>query len=375
MKLFFFSWLAFGALFCRSAMAADTFQTLDNLPKPTDTTSAERPSETPEDRARRIRMRGFGELGSLTVQFPLDRETWIKTPPLTSRGLRGKGVVLYFFEESCPDCNKLWPSLLATSKKFADKPVIFIAVNSGNTKQSLQEYLNSVHCDWPAICDSDRSFEKLCGVSEINLKNNMQLRVVLADGSIENSGLIDLAAAATRAISGTIPAAWRIDPQDIPFELKAAWRAIECGHPSSGLAAIKKASKSSSETVSNAARSLLKAVEADIALEMKEASRLQNEHKRWPAWLAFDRMLLQYKGFEIPDEADNLKRSLALDPDVKLALASIKAFETAAKAAEKKNTPAGLKKLRDTIEIVLEKAPGSDAAARAETIFKHLDDQ
>ena len=356
-------------------MAADTFQTLDNLPKPADTTSAERPSETPEDRARRIRMRGFGELGSLTVQFPLDRETWIKTPPLTSRGLRGKGVVLYFFEESCPDCNKLWPSLLATSKQFADQPVIFIAVNSGNTKQSLQEYLNSVHCDWPAICDSDRSFEKLCGVSEINLKNNMQLRVVLADGSIENSGLIDLAAAATRAISGTIPAAWRIDPQDIPFELKAAWRAIECGHPSSGLAAIKKGSKSSSETVSNAARSLLKAVEADIALEMKAASRLQNEHKRWPAWLAFDRMLLQYKGFEIPDEADNLKRSLALDPDVKLALASIKAFETAAKAAEKKNTPAVLKKLRDTIEIVLEKAPGSDAAARAETIFKHLDDQ
>ncbi|MEI8282499.1 MAG: hypothetical protein WCG75_08855, partial [Armatimonadota bacterium] len=72
MKLFFFSWLAIGALFCRSTMAADTFQTLDNLPKPTDTTSAKRPSETPEERARRIRMRGFGELGSLTVQFPLD---------------------------------------------------------------------------------------------------------------------------------------------------------------------------------------------------------------------------------------------------------------------------------------------------------------
>ena len=149
-------------------MAADTFQTLDNLPKPTDTSSAERPSETPEERARRIRMRGFGELGSLTVQCPLDRETWIKTPPLTSRGLRGKGVVLYFFEESCPDCNKLWPSLLATSKKFADQPVIFIAVNSGNTKQSLQEYLNSVHCDWPAIGATAQPQEHNDGSHEAN---------------------------------------------------------------------------------------------------------------------------------------------------------------------------------------------------------------
>ena len=77
--------------------------------------------------------------------------TMINSPPLNKDGLRGKVVVLYYYEEGCPSCRKAWPDKLKVAQSYKDKPVIFIAVNSGNSSAEVSEYLNEVNCKWPTI--------------------------------------------------------------------------------------------------------------------------------------------------------------------------------------------------------------------------------
>src|SRR5688500_17367649 len=60
---------------------------------------------------------------------------WWNFQPVSVQNLKGKGVVLYFFEEGCPRCKERWPELLQTAKKFEGQPVMFIAVNSGSPAQ------------------------------------------------------------------------------------------------------------------------------------------------------------------------------------------------------------------------------------------------
>ena len=64
--------------------------------------------------------------------LPANPAMWLNSPPLTAETLKGKGVVLWFYEEQCPSCRKKWPDMYAVAKKFEGEPVVFIAVNSGN---------------------------------------------------------------------------------------------------------------------------------------------------------------------------------------------------------------------------------------------------
>ena len=78
----------------------------------------------------------------------------------------------------------MWPGLQAVARKFQDKPVLFLAVNSGTPRLQVQSYLRKNRVTWPAIADTDRSFERGCGVPPISLKNIYQVRIMKPDLSL-----------------------------------------------------------------------------------------------------------------------------------------------------------------------------------------------
>ena len=43
--------------------------------------------------------------------LPANPAMWLNSPPLSAESLKGKGVFLWFFEETCPSCRGKWPGM------------------------------------------------------------------------------------------------------------------------------------------------------------------------------------------------------------------------------------------------------------------------
>ena len=67
------------------------------------------------------------------ARLPNSPANWMNSAPLSLEQLQGKGIVVWYFEEQCPSCEKKWPAILEMAEKHRDKPVVFIAVNSGES--------------------------------------------------------------------------------------------------------------------------------------------------------------------------------------------------------------------------------------------------
>jgi len=79
-----------------------------------------------------------------TELLPRDPTAWLNSPPLSVDALKGKGVVLWFFEEQCPRCRAKWPGMYELAKRFEGQPVVFIAVNSGTSPIEVAQYAREV---------------------------------------------------------------------------------------------------------------------------------------------------------------------------------------------------------------------------------------
>ncbi len=103
-----------------------------------------------------------------------------------------------------------------------DQPVVFLAVNSGNSSSSVKSYLDRVNVKWPAIVDRDRKFEAACRVGEISLRNIWQTRVITPKGALRHASVDQIGRYLKQA-------KWNLDPTGIPIGLKPTWRALEFG--------------------------------------------------------------------------------------------------------------------------------------------------
>src|SRR4051794_34821792 len=91
--------------------------------------------------------------GEVAELLPNDPAAWLNSPPLTTQALKGKGVVLWFFEEQCPTCRGKWAGMYELAKRYEGQPVVFIAVNSGNSPLEIAQYARDVKLTWPIIVD------------------------------------------------------------------------------------------------------------------------------------------------------------------------------------------------------------------------------
>ena len=210
-----------------------------------------------------------------SVQLPTNPRLWYNSSPLSMESLKGKGVVFYFFEETCPVCSEGWRDVQRLVEQHQDQPILFVAVNSGTSSREVQQYLRRNRVSIPVIHDPTRQFENALGVPQLALGGvTYQLRYVAGDGSSGQAQGLGPAAFANAIRSASKGAEWRVDPAGLPRSLMGPWRSIELGDFDAAARAVNKAADSSNEDVKAGAEKLLEAIKEEASRRGADRQRL-----------------------------------------------------------------------------------------------------
>jgi thiol-disulfide isomerase/thioredoxin len=251
-------------------------------------------------------------------------ERWVGAEPMTVASLRGKGVFLYFFEETCGKCKAKWPELMSIAAKHADEPIVFLAVNSGTSPQEVAAYTRSTQLDWPVLVDTDRTFERLCDVGEITLQNVMQVAYIKADGQLTRGRWSDIEGSIQLALKG---AKWNVDPAEIPDELKSAWRDLEFAKYAEAAQPLNKSLKSSKPAIKAAAEKLVATVNEKITHELEAAAKAEEENRKSEAYGKYGEVVKQFAGYPAAEPANVRRKEIAKDPAFKKEMVALKQLE------------------------------------------------
>jgi|GEM_PF-438022 len=276
-----------------------------------------------------------------TPEFP---KLWLNTTPLTTEGLKGKLVVLYYYEENCPRCREQWPERLKVAQKYQDQPVLFVAVNSGNSPAAVGGYLREVGCAWPAIVDLDRSFEKASGVGEISLQNIYQCAIVTPEGQFQRANVGNLDATVSQYVGS---AKWKIDPKEVTPELLPLWKSLEVGNMTAAATQLSLVRK---ELKSEADKAKLKPLSEQIIGEYtKFFDEAKTEYRAGNKWKAYKMLNQTQTLFGALDEAKQVTTVLNKikgEKEVLRELAAMKKFEENMKLISAPNSAAQTRGLK-----------------------------
>ena len=300
-----------------------------------------------------------------SAELPQDASQWINSRPFTLESLGKKGVVVVFFEESCPRCRQWWPQLIEASKKYADKPVVFLAVNSGQSREAVQQYVRHIQSPWPTIVDADRSLEAAWDVGNISLQNILQVRIISPEGGVSYGSLDDLESSAEKALRG---ARWNLDPSRVPEELKGVWRQIELGDYASAAAPLKKIRSSSSGETKKAADTLWNYVQKRMNAAFLLADRQARPRDPWAAYKSYWSVGLTYAGYDLPPELRDKVKTLAENPTVKEELAAVKEFQLLQKSLNS-NVRSQQSRNATRVKAFLNKHAGTEAADKLQQML------
>lgn len=302
--------------------------------------------------------------------FPSDPNAWVNSGPLSVSALKGKGIVLYYFEEDDQGVRNQWSNMLDAAKKFDGQPVIFIAVNSGNPKQKIQGYLSQVKVPWPIVVDTSRDFEKASGIFQpVNETNTSQFRYITPDGEIHTGLDADLEDIAEKAVEG---AAWKVEPSTMPDALKATWTAVEIGNYKGLAANIKKFSASSKSDVKEAAAKLMEVIQKEIDDQLAKVKEAQEAENTFHAYELVNDVTERFSGFELPKDIATLKKDLAKDAKVKAGLAATKNLEVARKQLSGSNANAKTKS-KAALEKIIADFPDTNLALQAKQLLEYAE--
>lgn len=298
--------------------------------------------------------------------LPATPAEWVNSSPLSVESLHGKAAVFWFFEETCPNCRRKWPELIELARKYEGQPIAFIGVNSGTTRQDVQQYAQRVGVKWPLIVDASRQFEQACGIPEINLQNVCQAAVLTPDGRLRQGNWADLEGTAAKALVG---AHWNVEPEGIPDSLHAAWVAIELGNFTAAAKAVQTGLKSKRPEVRAAAEKLTAAVDKEIQSSLAAARADEQAGHAWSAYKTYLQAKQRFAGYELPDEFEAGRKKLAGDPEVVAALAASKAVEQARRQLGSRNAAAQQRAI-DALKKLIADSPESDAALEAQQLLQ-----
>lgn len=308
-----------------------------------------------------------GKLAAEPPKLPRDPAQWVNSAPVTLEQLRGKAVFLWFFEETCPDCREMWPDLQAKARKLQDKPIVFVAVNSGNSPASVQEYARSVDCRWPILVDVDRSFEKACELDQINDENVCQICWISSNGELADGDWSEIDSTISDALVG---AAWKIDPAGIPTELRETWRAIEFGNYKFAAPGLKKSLGSRKADIRDAARKLKDLVLTEANEQLAPAKQAQEAGQFWKAFEVCQLITDRFSGIELLAEVGELKKTLQKESQVKTGLSRQKVVAGAFKALSL-GRPLS-KKVRADLEVIVAEMPDTELARDAQKVLDRV---
>lgn len=81
--------------------------------------------------------------------------------------LRGQVVFVNFWATWCGPCRQEMPALDALHKRYGKSGVTILGVNSGDSQNEAQKYLNETPVNYPILFDNDKSVTKKYKVSTL----------------------------------------------------------------------------------------------------------------------------------------------------------------------------------------------------------------
>ena len=294
-------------------------------------------------------------------QLPQNPRVWINGGPISLESMRGKSVVLYFFEEDCPTCRGKWPAILKAVQQNQSNPVMLIGVNSGSSPAEVAGYVRQNRITVPIIIDYDRSFERQAGVKEISLKNIYQARMVGPDGELQTVSGGDIPASLAKAAA---KASWNVDPTGMPPGIIPTWRQIEFGDYASAAKNLTRFVRDRKPDVRSAAEKLQAFVDEKIQSIIGEAEAASSAGDDWKAYQLYSEVTQRFAGYKLPETAEAERKRLEEDDSIKNEIAAMKRWQLALKTINRgRSNPAKVKVLMGKI---IDKFPGTHAAEMAE---------
>ena len=103
------------------------------------------------------------EVGMRAPEFTLED---LGGNPVSLGDLRGKVVVIEFWQSTCPDCRRALPELVATLMPYLDEGVVILGVNLDHDVELAREYLQAQGLD-AFITTLHESFDKAMDVVDL----------------------------------------------------------------------------------------------------------------------------------------------------------------------------------------------------------------
>jgi len=302
-----------------------------------------------------------------TELLPRDPTAWLNSPPLSVDALKGKGVVLWFFEEQCPRCRAKWPGMYDLAKRFEGQPVVFIAVNSGTSPIEVAQYAREVKLTWPIIVDPSRQYEKLWWDQEISLQNIHQVGLILPTGGQQPGRWDDLEGSVKTALEG---ASWKIDPKTIPAVFLPTWQSIELGNYAAAASLVKKGLVTKNPEVKAAATKVNAFVQSEIQSATERAAKARSDGDAWRAYQLYNGITNSFVGYDLPAEISAALKDLQSDSKVKREVAAAKALEGIQKSLLAARSDTARKRIASRLEQFISQYADSEAAVSARQLIR-----
>ena len=301
--------------------------------------------------------------------LPSDAASWINSPPLSAATLKGKGVFLWFYEEQCPNCRAKWPGLYELARKYEHDPVVFIAVNSGNSRGAIEQYAKSVDLAWPTIVDTARQTERRWFDNPISLQNIHQVGLILPSGQKTLGNWDDLEASVQKALKG---ATWKVDPKTVPAIFLPTWKQVEQGKYSAAAALLKKGLVTSNAEVKETATRVYAVVQDEMQRAVDQAAELRKRGDLWGAYRQYQAITTTFAGYDLPPEVAAAQKELAASTQVQKELEAAKALEGIKKTFPQARTEAARKRVITRLEQFARQHAETEAADEARQILDQV---
>ncbi|MEM9352868.1 MAG: redoxin domain-containing protein [Planctomycetota bacterium] len=305
------------------------------------------------------------ELPSTPPALPDNGYQWLNSSPLTYEDAQGKGIVFWYYEESCPVCASKWPGIMESVEEHAEDPVLFVGVISGRSRADVRSYVRKNKVDWPVIVDEDRSFEAASGDVSINLNSIVDVRVVQPDGSYTWGWWNDIPKTVEHAAKG---AAWKFEHDRFPEEFRPVVRRLEFGDYLSAAPAIRSGLKSDSKGLKKTAGYMQQFVEHKMRASIARQTRPLSETDDYGRYLALESVSNRFAPHKLPQaEAEQLEKLQKL-PAVASEVTARKVVD-AAQPLLSNPDPRKQAKAVTRLRRVIDRHPNTRAAADAEALI------
>lgn len=276
--------------------------------------------------------------------------------------MKGKVVVLFFYEQNCPRCTGEIPNRNKVVDQFAGKPVKFFAIGAGDTLMETKSYVTGNRLKMTSFSDVFGVMQYRYGTGQISLQNIWQFRVIGPKGDVVANSMDP--ADIERALSGAI---WKFKDGGYDQRLMPIIDALEWGQYVPAVRELKKYTKGGNKATQESANKLWDTLKTEAKGWMDEAAKAV-ETDPVKAYDTYTKVSAAFVGDDLGKEADAGLKSLAKNQAVTDELAARKMFElfyTASSKAMPQQKPQFIQQAQAIAKKYPETPTGKKAASLA----------